>query len=553
MQKFQFTLVLLLCTLFSINTIAQDTPSPYGKSFGISGHTRDFKEDGVVTTRGPQLPGGPDGPYELDGNNVFAKIGSYSFVDNVDGILFEITDMEEEDQTPGYDQAVDYSEVRIREFPIALQTYTYRKFSFMEALDKAKEMGIRYIQAYPGQKLNKDGSGTFDVDMPEEDRALTKKRLEKLGLSLEKFGVADVGNETSAKKLLQFAKDMGITTVVIEPAYDLLPMIDILANKYNVNVAIHNHPFPTPYWHAGIAYFYIHDLSPRIGICGDTGHWTRSGITPSQALKLFKGRIFDVHLKDLNEFGNKEATDVPFGSGKSNIHDILAELSLQNYHGTITIEHEKEEDAMNPALKIKEGLKYIKMITYYEGYDEILRYGNGRYNKHGWNQYGPGYFELDEKSGVLTSSGGMGLMWYSVQMYDDFILDLDFKCHSPNTNSGVFLRVPDLLVNNDYIYKSFEIQIADDDTLTKHSTGAVYDAEPAKLNAQNPTGEWNHFSITFRGDVIKVELNGQLINTWKAEPRGKIKSFAKKGYIGLQNHDSEARVSFRNIFVKELK
>jgi hypothetical protein len=113
--------------------------------------------------------------------------------------------------------------------------------------------------------------------------------------------------------------------------------------------------------------------------------------------------------------------------------------------------------------------------------------------------------------------------------------------------------MPEFVTSNDYIYKSFEIQIDDNhDDLSIHSTGAVYDAEPAKLDATNPTGEWNHYRISFIDDNIKVELNGKLINNWKAEPRGKIKSFAKKGYIGLQNHDSEAKVSFRNIYVKEL-
>ena len=29
------------------------------------------------------------------------------------------------------------------------------------------------------------------------------------------------------------------------------------------------------------------------------------------------------------------------------------------------------------------------------GYEQILREHNGRYNKYGWNHYGPGYFELD--------------------------------------------------------------------------------------------------------------------------------------------------------------
>ncbi|MCB0747028.1 MAG: DUF1080 domain-containing protein [Ignavibacteriae bacterium] len=447
----------------------------------------------------------------------------------------------------------EYDNVLIKEFPVALQCWTFRKFSFMETLDKAKELGIKYLEAYPGQKFNSDGTGTFNVGMTKDEMTQAKNKLKELGITLKLFGVAGFEDEDSGRKLFEFAKEMGIETIVLEPEYDMFLLVDKLANEYRINVAIHNHPNPTKYWNPGITYFYIHNLSPRIGICGDTGHWTRSGIVPTEALKLFKGRIFDIHLKDLSEFGNKEAYDVPFGQGKSDIKNILAELSNQNYHGTITVEHEKEEDSMNPSPAIKEGLSYIKKITYYEGYNELLGYWGSSFNKHGWNQYGPGYFDLDEKSGVLTSSGGMGLMWYSSKMFGNFVLDLDFMSHAPNTNSGVFLRVPNFVTSDDYIYNSFEIQIYDADSLSIHGTGAVYDAEPAKLNVVNPTGEWNHYRITFQDDWIKVELNGQLVNNWKAEPRGKIKKFSKEGYIGLQNHDSNARVSFKNIFIKEIK
>ncbi|MCB9250320.1 MAG: hypothetical protein H6613_18100 [Ignavibacteriales bacterium] len=63
-------------------------------------------------------------------------------------------------------------------------------------------------------------------------------------------------------------------------------LVDKLANEYRINVVIHNHPNPTKYWNPGITYFYIHNLSSRIGICGDTGHWTRSGIVPTEALEI---------------------------------------------------------------------------------------------------------------------------------------------------------------------------------------------------------------------------------------------------------------------------
>jgi hypothetical protein len=185
------------------------------------------------------------------------------------------------------------------------------------------------------------------------------------------------------------------------------------------------------------------------------------------------------------------------------------------------------------------------------GYEQILKSVNGRYSKHGWNHYGPGYFELDRETGVLTSHGGMGLLWYAAKEYGDFVLELEFKTSDVNTNSGVFVRVPGVPANNDYIYHSFEIQI-DDHLEGIHHTGGVYDAEAPSEQASNAPGEWNHLEITFQGDGIKVVLNGKQTVDWEAEPRGKIRDFAPKGYIGLQNHDSRSVVQFRNIYVKEM-
>jgi len=187
-----------------------------------------------------------------------------------------------------------------------------------------------------------------------------------------------------------------------------------------------------------------------------------------------------------------------------------------------------------------------------EGFEQILKANDeGIYSKHGWNHYGPGYFELDRQTGVLTSHGGMGLFWYSVKPLGDFVLDLEFKTSTPETNSGVFLRVPGIPSSDAYIYHSFEIQINDAGEGI-HATGAVYDAEAATSLASEPTGEWNRMRITFQGDHIEVVLNGEVVVDWQAEPRGKVADFAAEGYIGLQNHDDESPVYFRNIYLKEL-
>lgn len=185
------------------------------------------------------------------------------------------------------------------------------------------------------------------------------------------------------------------------------------------------------------------------------------------------------------------------------------------------------------------------------GFERILRLQDGRYTKHGWNHYGPGYFDLDPETGVLTSHGGMGLLWYAAQEYGDFVVELEFKTADVRANSGVFVRVPEMPTSDDYIYHSFEIQI-DQVSEGIHSMGGVYDAEAPSKGAARAPGEWNHYRITFQGNRITVVLNGEQVVDWEAEPRGKIRDFAPRGYIGLQNHDDGSIVQFRNILVKAL-
>ncbi len=182
----------------------------------------------------------------------------------------------------------------------------------------------------------------------------------------------------------------------------------------------------------------------------------------------------------------------------------------------------------------------------------IAERGDGGFDERGWNHYGPGHFTLDHETGVLTSHGGMGLLWYAAEMFGDFALRLQFMPSVREANSGIFLRVPGIPVSDDYIYHSFEIQIDAAAPEEIHRTGGVYDAEAPSEDRTKPAGEWSEEEISFVGDRITVELNGARVVDWVAEPRGKIEDFAPRGYIGLQNHDPGSTVYFRNIRVKKL-
>ena len=446
-----------------------------------------------------------------------------------------------------------YSGVRIKKMPIAVQTWSYRKFTFFETLGRLKKLGIKYAQAYPGQALCKSHPGVrFSHTLSPEFRKMVKKELKANGIQLVGYGVVDFENtKESMKAVFDFAREFGIRTIIHEPKYKDLTRLQCMVDEYGIKIAIHNHPPPTKYAHPEAVLRISRMTGERIGSCADIGHWMRGYHVPAEALRMLRGSIHDVHLKDRNQFGTGSAHDVPIGAGKANIRNVLAELTLQDYRGYLVIEHEIEEEVLNPEPAITKAIKYIKSVTYYQDYEEILTFSWGEYRKHGWNHYGPGYFELNPKTGVLKSQGGMGLLWYSVKKFKDFILELDYKCSTKETNSGVFVRVPALPVSNDYIYHSFEIQI-NDAGRGIHQTGAVYDAEAPAKEAFYPAGQWNHMKIVFQGRHLMVQLNGEPVLDWQAEPRGKVKDFAEKGYIGLQNHDSRSPVFFRRIYIKEL-
>ncbi len=448
----------------------------------------------------------------------------------------------------------DYQSVRIKSFPFASEAWTFRKFTFADMLKKLKELGVAAVETYDGQLLSADMPGArFNAAMTPEQIDKVKAWLKEAGVTLYGYGVVDIGKtEASMRKVFDFAKTMGIRVVVCEPADDDFTLLEKLVREYDLKIALHNHPAPSKYNLPETVYDHVKGKDPRIGSCADSGHWMRGMNDPREAFKLLTGRILDVHLKDRSDFGiTKGVDDVPWGSGKGRIRDLLAELTLQDYDGFLTMEYENNAEVDDPMPAFRKSIEYVKSITYYDGFEQIFRKSGWGYEKHGWNQYGPGYFECDIKTGVLKGQSGMGLLWYSRKKVKDFILDFEFMCAKPQTNSGIFIRIPEVPTSDEYIYHSFEIQIFDAGEGI-HRTGAAYDIQAPSAFASKPAGEWNHMTIECRGRHVLVTVNGKVVLDWQAQPGGKVKDLAMEGYIGFQNHDSIAPPYFRNIYLKEL-
>ncbi len=252
---------------------------------------------------------------------------------------------------------------------IGVQTYSFKKFTLFEALEKAKAAGVKYAEAFPGQKVAKDIDDKMGPEMKPESMDKVKAKCKECDVTLVAFGVCGLGNEAEARKVFDFAKKMGIKVLTSEPPAEFLPKLDKLCEEYDLKVALHNHPKPSPYWDPDTVLKAVKDCGPRIGACADTGHWLRSGLVPIECMKKLEGRIVSMHLKDLcsKEQGQH---DVVWGTGVTDIPAVMAEMLKQNFKGPISIEYEYNWDNSLP--EITECVKYFTQKT-----REILRAQRG--------------------------------------------------------------------------------------------------------------------------------------------------------------------------------
>lgn len=243
---------------------------------------------------------------------------------------------------------------KVGQFFAGCQAYSFRMYTVFEAMDKTAQCGGKTIEFYPGQKF--DDTAKWDHNATPEMIDKVKKHLAAKGLTAVGYGVVKLGqDDANNRKIFEFCKHLGIGVVVTEPDVTALDKIEALVKEFDIKMAIHNHPKRPldrayKFWDPNYVLDLVKNRDPRMGACADVGHWVRSGLDPVECIKLLKGRIFDSHMKDLTEFGNVKAHDLPFGQGKSNIAGVLAEYHAQGFPGPLHCEYEYHWETSVPEI-----------------------------------------------------------------------------------------------------------------------------------------------------------------------------------------------------------
>jgi sugar phosphate isomerase/epimerase len=226
---------------------------------------------------------------------------------------------------------------------ICCQLYTFRDRTFYEALEVLAGLGVRNVEPAFFLKLSKERPDLKTGEsLAPGDRREMKARMDDLGIKMPNYYGPIDKDEAAYRKVFDFAKEMGVETLVAEPPEGAFEKLDGLCTEYQINLAIHNHPegSGSRYWNPDTVMKACAACGPRVGGCADTGHWVRSGLDTLDCLRKYQKRLITLHLKDAEQSGKRDSRDVPLGTGQGNYTALLQQLYDWKWRGVATIEYE---------------------------------------------------------------------------------------------------------------------------------------------------------------------------------------------------------------------
>lgn len=236
-------------------------------------------------------------------------------------------------------------------FKLGMAGFTFVNFNLDKTLEIMDKLDVRYL-------CIKD----FHLPLKSTDAEIEAFHAKLAAKNITGYAVGPIYMKSEAEidRAFEYAKRVGVKTIVGVPNYELLPYVDKKVKEYDFNYAIHLHgPDIKTYPDATDVWVHTKDLDPRIGMCLDIGHDLRNGCDPVADLKKYHTRVFDVHIKDVTE-ASKAGRGIELGRGKIDFPEFIKMLRKVKYTGVCSLEYEK--DMKDPFLGIAESIGYFKAV-----------------------------------------------------------------------------------------------------------------------------------------------------------------------------------------------
>ncbi|HEY6767624.1 MAG TPA: sugar phosphate isomerase/epimerase [Candidatus Sulfotelmatobacter sp.] len=227
---------------------------------------------------------------------------------------------------------------------LGLASYTFRNFTRAQLIGYMKQLNILELNA-------KDVKDHLPTDEKEEASALADYAA--AGIKLHAAGAVYFTKDDDAdlRSRFEYCKRAGIGVIVAgDPSPESLPRIEKFVKQYDIRVAIHNHGPEDKLWHSPLDILKaVRGMDSRIGCCIDVGHTVRAGANVAQAIGEVGPRLFNVHMKDLMNFQDKES-QVAVGDGMMPVRQIFEALTKAEYKGFVDLEYEIHPDDPMPGV-----------------------------------------------------------------------------------------------------------------------------------------------------------------------------------------------------------
>lgn len=235
--------------------------------------------------------------------------------------------------------------------PIGIAGYTFFRFDLEKSIAMMKKLGIHYLSV-------KDVHLPFNSSQETIDAIMAKYKA--ADINVYTVGVIYMRTKEAVDQAFAYAKKCGVPMIVGVPAYDLLDYAEQKVKEYDIKLAIHNHgPEDALYPGPKDVYDRIKDRDPRMGLCIDIGHAVRAGTAPEKAVKEYKDRLFDLHIKDVS-LAAKDGKAIEMGRGVIDFTALVKALNKIGYKGVCSIEFEK--DMTDPIAGLAESIGYYKGV-----------------------------------------------------------------------------------------------------------------------------------------------------------------------------------------------
>lgn len=234
---------------------------------------------------------------------------------------------------------------------VGIAGYTFKSFSIDQSIAMMKRIGVSNLSL-------KDIH--LPVNSTDAQISDAMAKFKAGGINIYTVGVIYMKTKDAVDAAFAYAKKLGVNMIVGVPNYELIEYSEQKVKEYDIKLAIHNHgPEDALYPAPGDVYDRIKNLDARIGMCIDIGHSLRAGTLPEKAIKMYKDRLFDLHIKDINTAA-REGKGIEFGRGVIHFDEVIESLRKVKFNGVCSIEFEK--DMNDPLPGIAESVGYFNGV-----------------------------------------------------------------------------------------------------------------------------------------------------------------------------------------------